>query len=149
MEMFSNTVLYASCTEWLLNGSENPVVQNVARTTLFLFELLKEQVSFAHPALLGLEGVKIPHIQEATNLRLLKLIDATLEPGTKQKKTQSATAEDWECGYGIDGIDAGANTGTDALRRRKSRPRHQHRTKKTQAMSKTRLAKVLSRRNAG
>ena len=137
--MFSNTVVYTSCEEWILNESKDPVVQNVARTTMFLFEILKEQVSLAYPAFLGLEGVAAGtlRIQEATNSRLLKLMDATLGPGTKQKKTQSATAEDWQCGYVIDGIDAGTNTGTDALRR------------KTRDRANTSRAKILSRRNAG
>jgi hypothetical protein len=142
LAMFSNTVFYTSCLEWLLNGSKDPVVQNVAETTIFLFEILKEQVSLAHPALLGLEGVdaRTQHIQETTNFRLLKLMDATLGSGTKQKKKQSATAEDWDCGYEIDGIDAGANTGSDAPRRKKLNTLDQSR--RTQA-------KVLSRRNAG
>ena len=109
---------------------------------MFLFELLREQVSLAHPALLGLEGVaaRTQHIQEATNIRLLKLMDATPGLGRTQKKTQSATAEDWECGYEIDGIDAGANTGTDAPRRKKL---------KTPDQKRMIHAKVLSRRNAG
>jgi hypothetical protein len=142
LTMFSNTVVYTSCQEWLLNESKDPVVQNVARTTMFLFEILREQVSLTYPALLGLEGVaaRTRRIQDATNSRLRKLMDATLRPGTNQKKTQSATAEEWECGQEIDGIDAGANTGTDALRRRKSTTRDQQRTS---------LAKVLTRRTAG
>jgi len=117
--MFSTTEFYKSCEEWLSNA--DPVIQHVATTTMFLFEILKETVSIAYPALFGIqEPVKKQNIQQVTNLRLIKLMNATLGAGSNKYK-HSATAEDWDIGCRDDDIDVGAGAGADAQNNKESK----------------------------
>jgi len=79
----------------LRSGDE--VLNNAGVTTIFLFEIIREQAMIKFPRLFGISGgaAKPQNIQKSVNRRIMPLM-FQLVGATQRKRPHCPTAPDWE-----------------------------------------------------